>query len=208
MKSRAPIRTGLILIILLLLATLGILMVNLVPLLANGDALPRNVPTVRNIVTSQVNLVDAAARATERAQVWSEEAEMVQAKAAWVIPSVWKEYEIPPVAWTFYYYAPSTKNLAVVVIDDDTTLWVPPFEISIAPNILKTFPPPSEVDLAWLSFRGAGGDQFLEEHPQSQVNFHLKQQENALIWIVSAFDENDYLKVTINAETGVVVSQE
>jgi hypothetical protein len=178
------------------------------PLLANGNGVPRNARVIRNMVTSEVSLAEAADRATERAQTWSSEARMVKAEAAWVLPSRWKEYETPPVAWSFYYYEPTTKNLAAVVIDDEATLWVPPFEISMAPTPFSTFPPTFDVDLAWLSFRASGGEEFLEEHPQAQVNFHLKQRQDALIWNVSAFDETDYMKVVIDAQSGVVLGRE
>jgi hypothetical protein len=207
MQEKSPLRTGLIILILLLTGVLAFLLFNMMPLLADSSSTARAMPRVRSSITSQVSLPEASDRASERAQRWTQDAKLVKAQGVWYMMGGWDAFETPPVAWTFYYYSPSTKKLATVTIDDENLLWVQPFEIPRGPHALSAFPPNFGSDVAWLSFRAAGGEEFLQTHSRAQVSFHLQEQDS-LVWIVTAFDESDYMKVTIDAQTGIVLGQE
>lgn len=205
MEARHPVRAGLIVVIVLLLAVLSILLLNLVPLMVNADGVSAVPQKVNRGVTSQASLSDAAGRADERARAWSEDAYLVRAEAAWYITADWPSVESPPVPWAFSYYAPSTRSIASVVIVDDTLLWAPPTEIPLAPRRVSTFPPMQGVEVAWLTFRAAGGETFLATHSEAQVTFRLQQKETGPVWLVSAFQDGHFAMVTVDAHTGVLV---
>jgi hypothetical protein len=112
--------------------------------------------------------------------------------------------ETPPVTWSFYYYSPTTHELAGVVVGHEQLFWVPPLEISYTPKSIPALPPYS-VEVAWLSFRAAGGDEFLRMHPEAMVDFRLRPHESGVVWSVAAFDGKDYLEVLIDANSGAVL---
>jgi hypothetical protein len=205
MPLRANVRTGLVIVIVLLAVVLVILMVNLLPLLAVAETPTQPRRILRQEVTSAVSLVGAADRAAERARNWTEEAELVRVEAAWYITPGWERYSTPPVAWAFLYYSPETGELASVIIDDSDVLWSPPIEIPVRPRPLDEFPPGWGADVAWLAFLASEGQAFLQEHPASQVTFRLQMREGMLTWTVSAQDGNHYLSAKINAGSGSVI---
>ena len=204
-EARPPIRIALIAVILILAAILAILLINVVPMALTDSAIAKGQRRVtRSSVTSSVPLAEAAARAQARALEWTRDAVSVRAEAAWAVEGGWTGVQTPPLAWSFTFYSPSAESVAVVVIDDETTLWVPPFEIPVVPTPLGEGLPAHGIETAWLSFRAAGGDAFLEAHPQSQVTFRLQQRAGRPVWTVSAFDEGDFTDVRIDAQSGVV----
>ncbi|MGC9469169.1 MAG: hypothetical protein ACP5HS_11300 [Anaerolineae bacterium] len=208
MESKSSVRVGLILFILVLAVILVVLLVNLMPLMANADVGRQSAPTARTGVTSQVALTDAEARARVRALEWTEDVKLVRAEAAWYPQQNWREVETPPVAWAFYYYSPGARAVSSIVIDDDDLLWTTPFEIPTPPRAIDGFPPQYDIDVAWISFRAAGGDEFLRGHPSAQVSFRLQPKDGRPLWTVSAFSEGDYFAIQVDAESGAVVLNE
>ncbi len=91
-----------------------------------------------------------------------------------------------------------------MIVDDDTLLWVPPFEIPVTPTPLGESLPAQGVEAAWLSFRAADGDLFLDSHPESQVTFRLQKAAGHPVWTVSAYDGGDFIGITMDAQSGVV----
>ncbi|MCU0520058.1 MAG: PepSY domain-containing protein [Anaerolineae bacterium] len=206
MESRSAARPVLIVVILLLVVTLLLLLWNLAPLVgadSRTGAQPR--VTLRG-VTSNVSLADAHARAGDRAAAWAADAYLVRAEAAWYLTPGQAGMAVPPVAWAFTYFSKATASLAGVVIDDDTTLWVPPFEIPMVPTPLGSGVPAYGVDTAWLSFRAAGGDAFVREHPEAQVSFRLQQSEGRPVWTVSAYADGEFTEVRLDAVSGSVLT--
>lgn len=208
MNPRAPARAGLIIAIVLLAAVLVILLTNLIPLVADAGTVPSRSGSVNRGVTSMAPFPDAATRAGERARAWAGDAQLIRVEASWYISSDWQTMATPPVAWAFNYYSPATRSLAAAVIDDDTLLWVPAMEIPVVPAPLTTFPPSQDVEVAWLSFRAAGGESFLQAHPDAQVNFRLQQKPEGARWTVVAYGGEEFLKVMVDATTGVVLPPE
>jgi len=82
---------------------------------------------------------------------------------------------------------------------------VPPLEISYTPRSIPALPQYG-VEVAWLSFRAAGGEAFLQAHPEAMVSLRLRPYEHGgIVWSVAAFDGRDYLEVLIDAESGAVL---
>lgn len=209
MDTHSPVRAGLIAVILIMAAALAVLLFNLVPLFAGVEPVQPPLRKVRSSVTSAVSLEDAGGRATGRALAWAPDVIPVRVEGAWYLTSGWEKVNAPPVAWSFYFYSRAENSLACVVIDDDALLWVPPFEIPTEPRELTGYPPAYGADSAWLTFRAAGGDLFLRQHPDAQINFRLQTGAEVPVWTVSAFDEGEYIRVSIDAQTGMVLpSQE
>jgi hypothetical protein len=208
MDARAPMRMGLLAFILVMMAVLAILLLNMVPLLADVEPVAPQRRVVRSIVTSVVPLEDAGRRAATRAQAWSPDATLVRVEGTWDLVPGWEQVKVPPIAWSFYYYSGANRELAAVVVDDDELLWVPPFPIPITPRALTTYPPPYGVEETWLTFLAAGGNLFLRQHDDAQVHFRLHSGTRSVIWTVSAFDTGDYVRILIDPRTGEVLAEE
>ena len=209
MNNNSPARTVLIIFILLMAAILAVLLLNLAPLFAGVEPAQPQPRRVRSAVTSSVSLEVAGQRAAVRAAEWAPDAVLVRVEGAWYVRPGWEQVTVPPVAWSFYFFSPAAKSLAAVVIDDETLLWVPPFEILIQPRPLAGYPPAYGADGAWLTFRAAGGDLFLRQHPEAQVHFRLQAAPPSdATWTVSAFDMGEYLRVIIDPQSGRVLPQD
>lgn len=208
METPSPARTGLIVVILIMAAVLAVLLFNLLPLLAGAEPAQPAVRKVRSSVTSAVSLQDAGDRAAARVQEWTPDAQLVRVEGTWYITRGWEQFNVPPVAWGFYYYARSQNSLVSVFIDDDEVLWVPPFEIPTTPRSLTDYPPAYGADSAWLTFRAAGGDLFLRQHPQAQVTLRLQAGDEGPAWTISAFDEGEFTRVVIDAQTGLIIQSQ
>jgi hypothetical protein len=208
MDAHAPLRTALIAFILLMAIALAVLVLNMVPLLASVEPAQPALRRVRSSVTSSVSLEDAGTRAATRARTWATDAALVRVEGAWYVTPGWERVMVPPVAWSFYFYSPAERSMVAVVIDDDVLLWVPPFELQVEPRSLTGYPPSYGAYNAWLTFRAAGADLFLRQHPEAQVHFRLQDGPGGPAWSVSAFDEGEYIRVTIDPHSGLVLPQE
>jgi len=199
-------RVALVALIVVLSAILVVVAVNLLPQLEEVAAGRPGATTgpVRQEATADVPLIEAHARAESRAVDWSEDAVLVRVEANWNVTADWNATALPPFAWSFLFYAPSEGTLATVVVDDTELLWVPPAAVPVVPVAIETFPPAYAPDLAWLTFLAAGGDTFIQDHPQAQVTFRLAPDDAALMWTVSAFHDGDRVQVTLDAQSGVV----
>jgi hypothetical protein len=208
MDAQSRVRTVLIAFILIMTATFAYLLLNLVPLFAGAEPVEPQLRKVRSFVTSAIPLEDAGTRAASRVKTWAPDAVLVRVEGAWYITPGWEQMRVPPVAWSFYYYSPAEKSLAAVVIDDEQLLWVPPFAIPVEPRPLSAYPPSYGAGEAWLTFRAAGADLFLRQHPEAQVHFRLQAGPEAAAWTVAAFDTGEYIRVTIDPDTGQVLPTE
>ncbi len=206
MESRSAARPALVLVILALTGVLALLLWNLAPLVDAHNRMGARPRVIRRGVTSVVGLAEAHVRAQERAAGWANDAYLVRVEAAWYLTPGQAATSNPPVAWAFTYFSPAGSSLAGVVIDDDSTLWVPPFEIPMVPTPLGGELPPHGVETAWLSFRAAGGDDFVQQHPEAQVTFRLQQHEGQPTWAVSAYAEDRFVDVKVDAISGAVLA--
>jgi hypothetical protein len=156
-------------------------------------------------LSAPVALSDAAGRSAERATAWAADAVLVEVEGAWRPAPDWIQVETPPLAWTFYYYSAIQRSVAAVTVQGDSLLWSPPLEVTVAPEVLSTFPPVYGANVAWLSLRAAGGDQLLQEDGETTVRLTLHQVEGTPLWEAVAFREGQFLQVRLDAQTGQVV---
>jgi hypothetical protein len=198
-------RVGLGVLIMALLLALAFLLLNILYAVnAPTSAAPRGAKTLWQAQDSQMTLEESAQQADARARAWAEDVVLIRAEAPWRPGAAGREMETPPVTWSFYYYSPRTHELAGVVVGREQLFWVPPLEISYTPKSIPALPPYG-VEVAWLSFRAAGGEEFLRTHPDAMVDFRLRPYESSTVWSVAAFDGKDYLEVLIDANSGAVL---
>jgi hypothetical protein len=209
MDAQSPVRIGLITVILILTTVLAILLFNLVPLVAGVEPAQPRMRIVRSSVTSAVSLQDAGGRAEKRALAWAPDAFLVRVEGSWHVTPGWEQFNVPPIAWGFYYYSPSERSLVAVFINDEVLLWVPPLAVPTVPRSLPGYRPAYGAEGAWLTFRAAGGDLYLRQHPEAQINFRLHTGTDLVpVWTVSAFDEGEYIRILIDPDSGLVLSPE
>ncbi|MGC9395926.1 MAG: hypothetical protein ACP5J4_13860 [Anaerolineae bacterium] len=204
-KSRLT-RVGLGALIMALLLALAFFLLNILYTVnAPTSAAVRGRQSLWQAKDSQMTLEESAQRAVTRARTWAKDVVLIRAEAPWRPGAAGRELETPPVTWSFFYYSPTTRELAGVVVGREKLYWVPPLELSYVPKSIPALPPYG-VEVAWLSFRAAGGEQFLRGHPEAMVDFRLRPNENGdILWSVAAFDRQDYLEVLINANSGSVL---
>lgn len=198
---------------LLLLLGLGLLLVLGVFLLwrvSSGSLVtPPEVPQNKTSWTGLspfVSLQEAEQQATARTQAWAVDAQLIKASAVWKPSAEWLEVEQPPVAWSFYYYSAANEAIASPTVRGGEVFWSPPLEVAMAPTPLNDFPPPHGVNVAWLSFLGAGGEDFLRQHAGATVQFQLKQRD-VPVWIVTAFTPEAHTEIKIDATSGKVLAE-
>jgi hypothetical protein len=199
-------RIGLGLLILVLLVALALILLSLLQVATPS----RPSPTGDNVVLfmppdSGLTLAESARQAETSAHTWADDIMLIRAEAAWRPGEAGRQIEMPPVTWSFYYYSPSAHELMSVVVAKEQLFRVPAFPISYDPQTIPALPP-FGADVAWLSFRAAGGDAFLRAHPEAMVDFHLLPNDGSVVWRVSAFQGGDFLEVLIDAQSGAVIS--
>ncbi len=156
-------------------------------------------------LSAPISLSDAAQRAQARASQWAGDAALVRAEASWRPDDNWVKASQPAVSWSLGYYSPQQHALALVSVRGAEVLWVPPIEVTQVLTPLQAFPPRAGVDVAWLTFRGAGGDDFLKAHPDALVQFQLRQKETSMVWDVLAVKGDANWEVLIDAESGLLI---
>ena len=204
-KSRLT-RVGLGVLIMALLLALAFFLLNILYAVnaPTNAARPSNVGLWR-AQDSQMTLEESVQRADARARTWAEDIVLIRAEAPWRPGAAGRQTETPPVTWSFFYYSPVMRELAGVVVGREQLYWIPPLELSYVPKSIPALPPYG-VEVAWLSFRAAGGEEFLQAHPEAMVDFRLRPDESGdTIWSVAAFDGQDYLEVLIDANSGSVL---
>jgi len=206
MKKNRLTRVGLGVLIMALLLALAFFVLNILYAVnAPTSAAPTSRTNLWQAKDSQMTLEESAQKAETRARAWATDVVLLRAEAPWRPGAAGRETETPPVTWSFFYYSPATRELVGVVVGREQLYWIPPLEISYTPKSIPTLPPYG-VEVAWLSFRAAGGEQFLQAHPQAMVSFRLRPYERGgIVWSVAAYDGLDYLEVLIDADSGAVL---
>jgi hypothetical protein len=210
-RTSLSLQIGIGVLILTLLVLLALILVSMLQMPTStaapsvGQAQTRRNSNLWRSSESNLALEDAVQRGEARAHQWAQDAQLVRAEAAWR-PGVegWKT-ENPALTWSFYFYSPARGTLATVAVKEEQVFWVPPTEIPSAPTTLSTFPPQHGVDVAWLSFRAAGGEDLLRQYPTAMVTFRLQQQGEAPVWTVSLLRGETHLNVVVDAQTGAVL---
>ncbi len=199
-------RIGLGVLVMALLIILGVILLNLLAATNHPTtAAPTGRTQIWRAADSGLTLEESEQRAVARARTWAADVVLIRAEAAWRPGVEGRQIEQPPVTWSFYYYSPMKQQLVSVVVTREQLYWVPPLDISYAPKSIPTLPRYG-VDVAWLSFRAAGGEDFLRRYPEAMVDFRLRPHTNGgMVWSVAAFEGQDYLEVLIDAESGAVL---
>lgn len=206
MEKNRLTRVGLGVLIMGLLLALAFFVLNILYTVnAPTSAAPRGKTQLWRGKDSGMTLEESMRQAEARARAWAGDVVLIRAEAPWRPGIAGREVEMPPVTWTFFYYSKATSELVGVVVGREQLYWIPPLEISYTPKSIPALPPYG-VDVAWLSFRAAGGDAFLKAHPDTMVSLRLRPYERGgIIWSVAAFDGLDYLEVVIDADSGAVL---
>jgi len=156
-----------------------------------------------------ISLEAAAIRAEARARAWAGDAILVWVTAAWSPPPEWLETDYPPIAWSLYYYSAQQRALASVGIRGDQDYWSPPIPLEDPLPELSPFPPAQGINVAWLSFRAAGGQEFLQTHPGATVQFRLRKEGEGLTWVVVGIAPPEAaFEVRVDAQNGRILAVE
>ncbi|MBN1259453.1 MAG: hypothetical protein JXB35_02130 [Anaerolineae bacterium] len=155
-----------------------------------------------------VLLEEAKRRADPQAETWAEDAILIKAEATWRPSEDWLQTEYPPVAWSLNYYSAQESAVATVTVHGEQILWVPAINIDSTPTPLPRIPPLQGVDVAWLSFRAAGGEDFLREQQGAAVQFRLEQTSEGPQWTVISYSPTAYYSVIVDAENGQLIAVE
>lgn len=156
-------------------------------------------------LASPTALEDAGRRGLERARQWAPDAFLVWVKGSWQPNGEWAQATFPPIAWSLYYYSPAKAEVASAAVRGDELFWTPPTASSETFDELLPFPPPYGVDVAWVSFRGAGGDAFLQQHPAATVQYRLRTEAGQLTWVIVGVEGDASFQVKVDAISGLVV---
>lgn len=189
----------------LFLVLTGLLILGLVGLLSGGSS-PAPARAVRwTGLTAPLPPEQAVQKAQERALAWQQDAVLVRVEASWRSDERWLEVRTLPVNWLFTYYSPAEGSLASVSVNANKVQWIPPMEVPRPPRPLPPFPPPYGVDQMWMTFLGAGGEEFIRQYPDSLIQVVLQMGREGPVWQVSAVGEGGLLKVQMSAETGALI---
>ncbi len=189
----------------LFLVLTGLLLMGIVGLLSGPSVSAPAATTRWTGITAPLPPEQAAQKGQERASAWRPDAVLARVEASWRPDERWLEVRTLPVTWLFTYYSPSEKAIATVAVSAEKVHWIPPVEVARPPRALPAFPPPYGVDRMWMTFLGAGGEEFIRRHPDALIHILLQMEETGPLWRVSAVGEGGAIKVQINAETGAVI---
>ncbi|OQA22315.1 MAG: hypothetical protein BWY63_00887 [Chloroflexi bacterium ADurb.Bin360] len=141
-----------------------------------------------------------------KAQAWAADATLIRAEATWRPTGEWITTESPPVSWTYIYYAASESAVKSVSMRGEQLFDTPATEVPNAPRGLNEFPPATPVESAWLTFRAAGGEEFLKTNENAAVQLQLQATPEGDRWVISAFNPTAKHQVTIDATTGLLLN--
>lgn len=153
-----------------------------------------------------IDVATAESAAYTKAQSWAPDVVLIRIEATWRPTGEWVTTDSPPVSWTYYYYAASRGAVKSISVRGEQLFDTPETEVPNQPRSLATFPPISSVDAAWLTFRAAGGDEFLETNTNAAVQMQLRATAEGDRWVISAYNPTANMRVTIDAATGLLVN--
>lgn len=153
-----------------------------------------------------IDLAVAEQQARAAALAWAADAALMRVEATWRPVGEWVQTESPPVSWAYYYYAPSQGAVLPLSVRGEQLFTTPAVAVPGEPRTLAVFPPPTTVEMAWLSFRAAGGEEFLKAHEGAAVHMQLQATTEGDQWRITAFTPEANIKVTIDAATGLVIN--
>ncbi len=141
-----------------------------------------------------------------QAQRWAADAVLIRAEATWRPTGEWMTTESPPVSWTYLYFSASEGAVKSVSVRGEQLFDTPATDVPNQPRSLAAFPPATPVESAWLTFRAAGGEEFLKTHENAAVQLQLQATAEGDRWVISAFNQEANMRVTIHADTGLLLT--
>ena len=207
-SKESVIRAGLIAFIGALFILLVVIVVNVAGLsVGSTSAARQNTILWRgDNVDNAIDLTAAYKIGLERAQQWSPDVQLVRAEAAWRPTREGQKLDNPPVSWSLYFFSQQKHALASTSVTGDQVFWVPSINMMYTPKVIGNLPPQG-VEVAWLTFRAAGGDDFLLRHKDAMINLRLHIKDDVPVWTVTAFDDRGRHNVMIDAQTGTIVNE-
>jgi len=151
-----------------------------------------------------VALADAEALAGTAARAWAADAILARVEATWRPTGEWMYIESLPVSWSFSYYSSAKRAVMPVAVSGEKVLTTAQLALPGPLTPLASFPPAQDVDVAWLTFRAAGGERFLQEHSGAAVQLRLQMADGRPTWFVLAFTPEAHFQVNVDAETGLL----
>lgn len=207
-RKESVVRAGLLAFIGALIILLVVIVVNVAGLtVAPTTAARHNSVLWRgDNVEDAIDLSRALQLGSDRAREWADDVELVRAEAAWRPTREGQKVDNPPVSWSLYFYSHQMGALASTSVTGDQVFWVPPLKMTYAPKVIDGLPA-QDVEVAWLTFRASGGDDFLMRHKDAMVNLRLHISDASLLWTVTAFDDRGRHSVSIDAHTGIIIGE-
>ncbi|MBN1919648.1 MAG: hypothetical protein JW892_00265 [Anaerolineae bacterium] len=153
-----------------------------------------------------IDFAAAEQAAQVKAQSWATDATLIRVEATWRPTGEWITTESPPVSWTYIYYAASESAVKSVSMRGEQLFETPATTVPNQPLSLSAFPPAATVESAWLTFRAAGGEEFLKTNENAAVQLQLQATPEGDRWVISAFNPTAKLRVTIDATTGLLLN--
>ncbi len=153
-----------------------------------------------------VNYAEAETRARSRARSWSADAQLIMIEGSWRPPTEWLQTEYLPIAWSYTYYSAAQQAIASVGVSGEQVAWIPPMPVNQARPAIEPFPVPQGPHVAWLVFRAAGGEDFLQRHANATVKLILRQVDGTPQWEVTAIGEQgESFQVKVDAQSGALI---
>ena len=207
-SKESVVRAGLIAFIGALVILLVVIVVNIagIPVSSTNAARQNSIMWRGGDAEDAIDLTTAYKLGRERAQMWSPDVQLVRAEAAWRPTREGQKVDNPPVSWSLYFFSQQERALASTSVTGNQVFWVPPINMTYIPRVIDGLPPHG-VEVAWLNFRAAGGDDFLLRHKDAIINLRLHIEDDVLVWTVSAFDDRGRHSVMIDAQTGIIVNE-
>lgn len=151
-----------------------------------------------------IDFAAAEQPARAAAQAWAADAALIRVEATWRPTGEWITTESPPVSWTYYYFAASQGAVKSISVRGEQLFDTPATAVPNQPRTLAAFPPPTTVETAWLTFRAAGGEDFLKANEGAAVQLQLRPTAEGDQWQVVAFTPQANMQVIVDAETGLL----
>lgn len=153
-----------------------------------------------------IDLAAAEQQARAAALTWAADAILMRVEATWRPTGEWIQTESPPVSWAYYYYAASQGAILSLSVRGEELFTTPATTIPNPPRTLAAFPPATTVEMAWLTFRAAGGEEFLKTNTGAAVQLQLRATAEGDRWVITAFSPEANMQMSIDADTGLLLN--
>jgi hypothetical protein len=156
---------------------------------------------------SKLELQPAREKAQALAWEWQPDAQLVSVVTWWQLTGDDRLTLYRP-SWSFSFYSPAADQVQIVTVDQKSARAIRQISVSKAPVPVEADWSLDSDDLL-LTFMAYGGEEFMREHPQVNLHFHLSGQDaERPTWYLSAIDPQarQSFMVSVDALSRQVVS--